>query len=77
VRLVAPAHYGYRSVRSVCAIEYATRYDGATAGWKAHRRGRVDREERSALLPGRLWRPIWRLGIDTLRERYRAEGGSR
>lgn len=71
LRLVAPAHYAYRSVRSVCAIEYRTRYDPGSAGWKAHRRARVAHEERSALLPGRVWRPVWRLGVEPLRRRYR------
>lgn len=71
LRLVAPAHYAYRSVRSVCAIEYRTRYEPGSAGLKAHRRARVEHEERSALLPGRLWRPIWRFGITNLRQRYR------
>jgi DMSO/TMAO reductase YedYZ molybdopterin-dependent catalytic subunit len=75
LRLVAPARYASRSVRSVCAIEYRTRYDPGSAGWKAHRRARVEREERSALLPGRVWRPIWRLGIEPLRRRY--PGGRR
>lgn len=60
LRLVAPAHYGYKSVRHVCAIEYVTSYDGGSAGWKAHRRGRVELEERSALLRGRIWRPLFR-----------------
>ncbi|MBN6036001.1 molybdopterin-dependent oxidoreductase [Amycolatopsis sp. 195334CR] len=60
LRLVAPAHYGYKGVRHVCAIEYRTRYDQGSARWKAHRRGRVELEERSALLPGRIWRPLWR-----------------
>jgi DMSO/TMAO reductase YedYZ molybdopterin-dependent catalytic subunit len=72
LRLVAPAHFGYRSVRSVCAIEYRTRYDPGSAGWMAHRRARVAREERSALFPGRVWRPVWRLAVAPLRRRYRA-----
>ncbi|MFI6023961.1 molybdopterin-dependent oxidoreductase [Amycolatopsis magusensis] len=64
LRLVAPAHYGYKSVRHVCAIEYRTAYDKGSAGWKAHRRGRVELEERSAWLPGRIWRSLWRRFAD-------------
>lgn len=60
VRLVAPAQYGYKSVRHVSAIEYGLRYDPGSAGWLAHPRARVALEERSRFLPGRVWRPVWR-----------------
>jgi DMSO/TMAO reductase YedYZ molybdopterin-dependent catalytic subunit len=60
VRLVTPRLYGYKSVRHVCGIEYRLRYEPGSAGWMGHPRGRVDREERSRLLPGRVWRPVWR-----------------
>ncbi|MBW3606782.1 MAG: molybdopterin-dependent oxidoreductase [Actinobacteria bacterium] len=53
LRLVAPGQYGYKSVRHVCGIEYRRRYDPGPARWLGHPRGRVDREERSRLLPGR------------------------
>jgi DMSO/TMAO reductase YedYZ molybdopterin-dependent catalytic subunit len=59
LRLVAPAHYGYKNVKHVCAIEYRTAYDAGSAGWKGHPRGRVAFEERSRYLPGRIWRPLW------------------
>lgn len=69
-RLVAPAHYGFKSVRHVCAIEYRTKYESGTAGWMAHRRGRVAREERSPVLPGWLWRRVWSRLVPRLRKRY-------
>ncbi|WP_215543138.1 hypothetical protein [Amycolatopsis sp. CA-230715] len=36
-----------------------------------HRRGSVAREERSRVLPGWVWRRIWRLGLPGAREQYR------
>jgi DMSO/TMAO reductase YedYZ molybdopterin-dependent catalytic subunit len=74
VRLVAPALYGYKSVRHVCAIDYRLRYDPGSAGWLAHPRARVEREERSRLLPGRVWRPIWRFVQPRVRRVYRHYG---
>jgi len=76
VRLLAPAHYGYKSVRHVCAVEYRLKYDRGSAGWLAHRRARTAHEERSALLPGWLWRPVWRRLVPRLRRRY-AKAASR
>ncbi|MEV1119323.1 molybdopterin-dependent oxidoreductase [Actinosynnema sp. NPDC049800] len=70
VRLVAPAHYGYKSVKHVCAIEYSPTFDPGSAKWAAHPRGRVAREERSRYLPGPLWRPIWRALLPGVRHRY-------
>ncbi|MCA1655081.1 MAG: molybdopterin-dependent oxidoreductase [Pseudonocardiaceae bacterium] len=72
-RVVAPAHYGYKSVRHVCAIEYRRRYDPGSAGWRAHRRGRVAHEERGPVLPGRVWRLLWRRLLPLVRRRYAAE----
>ncbi|MFC7546483.1 molybdopterin-dependent oxidoreductase [Plantactinospora sp. GCM10030261] len=70
VRLVAPEHYGYKSVRHVAAIDFRTRYDSGSAGWLAHPRARVAREERSRGLPGVLWRPVWRWSQPRVRRRY-------
>lgn len=75
-RLVAPQHYGYKSVRQVYAITYARRYDPGSAGFMGHRRGRVAREERSALLPGWVWRQVWRPLVAPTRRRYAAYRGS-
>ena len=74
VRLVAPAHYGYKSVKHLCAIEYRRDYDPGSARWAAHPRGRVAREERSRYLPGPLWRPVWRTLLPKVRRRYEHVG---
>jgi len=70
IRLVAPAHYGYKSVKHVYAIEYRRDYDPGSARWAAHPRGRVAHEERSRYLPGPLWRPIWRTLLPKVRRLY-------
>ncbi|SHF99911.1 molybdopterin-dependent oxidoreductase [Streptoalloteichus hindustanus] len=75
LRLVAPAHYGYKSVRHVCAVEYRLKYDAGPGGWKGHPRGRVAHEERSRLLPGWLWRSVWRRALPLARRRYEAIDG--
>ena len=67
VRLVTPGHYGYKSVRQVCRIDYRAAYDPGSAGWLAHPRGRVAFEERSRVLPGRMWRPVWRAAVRPIR----------
>ncbi|GAA3744520.1 DMSO/TMAO reductase YedYZ molybdopterin-dependent catalytic subunit [Spinactinospora alkalitolerans] len=76
LRLVAPAHYGYKSVRHVCAVEYRLRHASGSAGWAEHPRGRVRREERSRILPGRVWRPLWRMQVAPVRRRYARYAGS-
>ncbi|WP_328850132.1 molybdopterin-dependent oxidoreductase [Micromonospora globbae] len=70
VRLVAPALYGYKSVKHVCAIEYRRDYDPGSARWAAHPRGRVAHEERSRHLPGPAWRFIWRTLLPRVRRLY-------
>jgi len=70
LRLVAPAHYGYKSVKHLYAIEYRCHYDPGPAGWMGHPRGRVAYEERSRYLPGRAWRPVWRLALPLVRRTY-------
>lgn len=72
LRLVAPAQYGYKSVKHLVALEYRLSYTGGSAGFKEHPRGRVGREERSRLLPGPVWRRIWAGALPTVRRRYRA-----
>ncbi len=71
VRVVAPAQYGYKSVKHLMALEYRTAYPGGSAGWKEHPRGRVAREERSRLLPGPLWRRAWAVTLPLARRPYR------
>lgn len=70
LRLVAPAHYGYKSVKHLCRLEYRRRYDPGSARWAAHPRGRVGREERSRYLPGPVWRRIWLTALPRARRPY-------
>lgn len=70
VRLIAPAHYGYKGVKHVCGIEYRGDYDPGSARWAAHPRGRVRYEERSRYLPGPLWRQVWRRALPRVQQRY-------
>ena len=73
VRLVAPALYGYKSVKHLAALEYRRGYAAGTAGWREHPRARVALEERSRYLPGPVWRRVWSLGLPLVRRPYRAE----
>jgi DMSO/TMAO reductase YedYZ molybdopterin-dependent catalytic subunit len=70
LRLVAPAHYGYKSVKHVCAIEYRRSYERRPSWWVVHPRGRVAQEERSRVLPGPLWRLIWRRALPGVRRAF-------
>ena len=60
LRLVAPQHYGYKSVKHVAAIELTRSAPRGSGGWKEHPRGRVALEERGQRLPGRAHRWLWR-----------------
>jgi DMSO/TMAO reductase YedYZ molybdopterin-dependent catalytic subunit len=68
LRLIAPAHYGYKSVKHLCAIEFRKgrrgyRFPLPYPSFMDHPRARVDREERARLLPNWLIRPIYRLFV--------------
>ena len=63
LRLVAPAHYGYKSIKHLKSIEFFT----SAAGYRpvglqfmAHPRARVTFEERGQWLPGWLLRWLYR-----------------
>lgn len=71
VRLVAPAQYGYKSVKGLATLEFRRRYVPGSAGLKEHRRGRVATEERSRLLPGPVWRQVWARALPIARRPYR------
>ncbi len=86
LRLVAPAHYGYKSVKHLCRLEFRTPVEGYRASgflFMDHPRARVAFEERGRMLPGRLLRYLYRpLIAGTARrfaeasERRRRAGGS-
>ncbi|MDM4720376.1 molybdopterin-dependent oxidoreductase [Micromonospora sp. WMMA1363] len=76
VRVVAPGQYGYKSVKHLAVVEFHVRYAEGSAGWREHPRGRVDREERSRVLPGPVWRWVWRRVLPASRRPYRGSDGA-
>ena len=78
LRLVAPAHYGYKNVKHLMAIEFWTdrrhyRFPFPYPPFMDHPRGRVALEERARWVPSWLIRPIYRLLIrSTVRNFARA-----
>ena len=75
LRVVAPAHYGYKSVKHLCGIELLT--DGA--GYRptglrlmVHPRARVAHEERGQWVPGRALRYVYRPMIRPVAARFRS-----
>jgi len=61
LRLVAPAHYGYKSVKYLTKIELRRTAGRKLSWWSSHHpRGRVAHEERFLGLPDRLIRLIYR-----------------
>lgn len=74
LRLVAPAHYGYKSVKHLYAIEFwrdARAFRTAAFGFMDHPRARVAHEERSRYFPGPLLRPFYRSLVGLARWRFR------
>ena len=63
LRLVAPAHYGYKSVKHVDRLEFwrsDARYRPLGLRFMVHPRARVALEERGQWVPGRLLRYLYR-----------------
>lgn len=63
IRLVAPAHYGYKNAKHVCAVEFwrdDRRYRSAAFRFADHPRARVALEERGRGVPGWLLRYVYR-----------------
>lgn len=65
LRLVAPAHYGYKSIKHIAGIDFWNKehkYRRAAFKFMDHPRARVKHEERGVILPGwilrRLYRPL-------------------
>jgi DMSO/TMAO reductase YedYZ molybdopterin-dependent catalytic subunit len=66
LRLVAPAHYGYKSIKHLSAIELHSRYPSpwrGGGGLVAHRDALVEREQRAMLLPGRVYRLVYGVSL--------------
>jgi len=63
LRLVAPAHYGYKSVKHICSIEFlCSDKDYQPIGFRfmSHPRARVAYEERGQWVPGWVLRLLYR-----------------
>jgi DMSO/TMAO reductase YedYZ molybdopterin-dependent catalytic subunit len=65
LRLVAPAHYGYKNAKHIASIEFledANEYRPSGLKFMDHPRARVAMEERGTIFPGwflrRLYRPL-------------------
>lgn len=74
LRVVAPAHYGYKSAKHVYAIEFwrdARAFRSAAFAFMDHPRARVAHEERARFVPGVLVRPFYRSLIGLARWRFR------
>lgn len=76
LRLVAPAHYGYKNAKHVCGVEFwrdDRRYRPAAFRFMDHPRARVALEERGRGVPGWLLRYLYRpLVRPTIRQFRRA-----
>ncbi|MEJ6001413.1 molybdopterin-dependent oxidoreductase [Paucibacter soli] len=63
LRLVAPAHYGYKSVKHLCRLEFRRDLSGyrpSAYRFMEHPRARVALQERGQWLPGWLLRLLYR-----------------
>ena len=76
LRLVAPAHYGYKNAKHLCSVEFwidDRAYRSASFKFMDHPRARVAFEERGRYVPGRLLRYLYRpLVRPTIRQFRRA-----
>ena len=75
LRLVAPAHYGYKNVKHLCRIEFwrsGANYRPMVARFMVHPRARVDLEERGQWVPGWLLRYLYRPLIPSTVRRFEA-----
>jgi len=72
IRIVAPDHYGYKSLKHINRIEFYAEKQIVKQGYLSfmdHPRARVAREERASKGPGILFRWLYKFGIKgTIRE---------
>jgi DMSO/TMAO reductase YedYZ molybdopterin-dependent catalytic subunit len=73
IRLVAPAHYGYKSAKHLCRLELRRDPPG-TKGETEHPRGRVAREERGQGRPGMEFRSTYSVALESMLQYYRSLG---
>lgn len=75
LRLVAPAHYGYKSVKHLSALRFLPEDEShqvrpAAFAFMDHPRARVAFEERGRWVPGRLLRHLYRPLVDRTVARF-------
>jgi DMSO/TMAO reductase YedYZ molybdopterin-dependent catalytic subunit len=73
LRLIAPSHYAYKSVKHITEIEFWSEFKPGP-GLLEHPRARVGFEERGRLMPGRLLRSLYRPLIAPVTSRFRVRG---
>lgn len=76
VRLIAPAHYGYKNVKHLKSIEFRPKdyaYRPAMFRFMDHPRARVAHEERGTTFPGWLLRRLYRPLIGRTQRTFRDE----
>lgn len=74
LRLVAPAHYGFKSAKHICEIRFCEDLKGYHSPWfhwHEHPRARVALEERGRFLPSPFWRWIGPPAIPTVLYAFR------
>lgn len=76
LRIVAPAHYGYKNVKHLQKMEFwqdTSSYQPAKPRFAEHARARVAFEERGRYLPGWIFRYLYRPLIDYAVRRMRQD----
>jgi DMSO/TMAO reductase YedYZ molybdopterin-dependent catalytic subunit len=74
IRVVAPAHYGYKSakhLRGVVILARAAHYGGRLSETSEHRRGRVALEERGSGKSGEELRAVYAAALESMLAYYR------
>jgi DMSO/TMAO reductase YedYZ molybdopterin-dependent catalytic subunit len=66
IRVVAPAHYAYKSVKHLEEIRLLRTKPRSSAGYQEHPVGLVEEEQRVALMPGWLFRRLIRPAVGPL-----------
>jgi len=69
LRLVAPAHYGYKNAKHLCRLEL--RRDKLPGRGAEHPRGRVVKEERGQGKPGREFRVMYSVALESMLHYFR------
>ncbi len=74
LRLVAPAHYGYKNAKHLCGVEFwrdRRAYRSASYWFMDHPRARVAYEERGRGVPGWVLRYLYRATIPSTARQFR------